>query len=139
MKKLLIIIVILSAYQLNCNTMVINSFVVLNAESINPYMNIWDAISMAESHKNCKAYNSRERATGIVQIRPIRLKDYNQRTNSHYKLSDCFNIEVSKKIFMYYAEKFKPHEYNKIATDWNKCKNNSYWNIVKKHLEKTNS
>ena len=121
-------------YQLNCSTSTTFLFALVKTESINPYNIIWEAISMVESHKDCKAYNKKERATGIVQIRPIRLKDYNQRTGSHYKLVDCYKIEVSKKIFMYYAQQYKHNEYNKIATDWNKCKTNKYWNKVKKYL-----
>lgn len=138
MKKLLIATVILLSYQLNCNTMVICSLpLVVNAESINPYVEIWKAVCMVESTNNAKAYNRREKATGIAQIRPIKLKDYNQRTHSHYTLVDCYKVEVSKKIFMYYAQKFNPNEYSKIAIDWNKCRNNTYWLKVKKYIKTT--
>lgn len=101
---------------------------------IQPYEKIWKGVCEVESNSNPKAYNKKEQATGIAQIRPIRLKDYNQRTGKHYTIKDCYKVEVSKEIFMYYAQKFKPHEHDKIATDWNKCKTDSYWNKVKCYI-----
>ena len=40
---------------------------------------------------------------GLFQITPIRLKDYNQRTGSKYSLADCFDVNISRKIFDYYS------------------------------------
>lgn len=129
---------VLSLYLLNINTMAVSnvkSFIIVQPESINPYETIWTAICMAESHNNSNAYNWLEEATGIVQIRPIRLLDYNQRTGSNYKLIDCYNVQVSKKIFMYYATQFEPTEYDKIASDWNKCTTTAYWLRIKPYMD----
>ena len=145
MKKIIFMMTILPLCQLNLNTMAVNSVnsvnlvVIEKTEAINPYDQIWEAICKTESNSNVQAYNHKEQATGIVQIRPIRLLDYNQRTNSNYKLVDCYKAEVSKKIFMYYANKFHSNQYDKIATDWNKCKSDRYWNKVKKHLKHKNN
>lgn len=138
MKKFVSLMFVLSLYLLYGNSMAvsntINPIVIVIPETINPYETIWDAIAMAESDKNSSAFNPNELATGIVQIRPIRLLDYNQRTGSNYTLNDCFNVQISKKIFMYYAMQFLPTEYDKIATDWNKCKTTAYWERVIPHI-----
>ncbi len=110
------------------------SFSIPEATIIKPYEHIWKAVCKVESNGNANAYNHKEKATGIVQIRPIKLKDYNQRTHSNYKLADCNKVDVSKKIFMYYAQKFNPNDHKRIAKDWNKSKTDRYWDKIKKHI-----
>ena len=58
---------------------------------------------MVESGMYDKAYNAKEKATGIAQVRPIRLKDFNKSTGKNYKLSDMYDINKSKEVFMYYV------------------------------------
>ena len=103
---------------------------------IRPYEALWDAVSMIESSKDSMAYNASEQATGIVQIRPIRLKDYNTRTGNRLKLSEMYSIKISKEIFLYYATKYHYTDYEVIAKRWNGSGylTEIYWGKVKKHL-----
>jgi len=103
---------------------------------IEPYKALWDAVSMVESTMDSMAYNASEQATGIVQIRPIRLKDYNTRTGSRLRLSEMYNTQISKEIFFYYATKYHYTDYETIARRWNGSgyMTDIYWGKVKKHL-----
>jgi hypothetical protein len=78
-----------------------NQVFILREEPIDAYDRLYKAVFQVECKGNIRAYNLLEEATGPLQIRPIRLLDYNQRTGSNYVLEDCYDIEVSKKIFMY--------------------------------------
>lgn len=129
---------VMSLYLFCNNTMAVTSvktLIIVQPMAINPYEQIWTAVCMGESHQDNMAYNPLEQATGIVQIRPIRLLDYNQRTGSSYTLDDCYNVVISKKIFMYYAQQFNPNEYDKIASDWNKCPTTAYWLRIKPFMD----
>jgi Transglycosylase SLT domain len=106
----------------------------LDCPVIRPYEKVWKAVCMVESTNNSKAINKSSNATGIVQITPIRVKDYNQRTGKHYTIKDCFNPNISKEIFMFYAMKFNHTDIYRIASDWNKCTNSWYYNLVRKFL-----
>lgn len=76
---------------------------------------------------------------GCLQITPIRLRDYNQRTGAHYQGGDLFNRAVSVEIFTYYAEKIGVYNHEEIAKKWNtwhgKGENaEKYWLLVKEQL-----
>ena len=105
---------------------------------IEPYKALWDAVSMVESSMDSMAYNVREQATGIVQIRPIRLRDYNTRTGNRLKLSDMYSVKISKEIFFYFATKYHYTDYETIAKKWNGSGHKTiiYWQKIKKQLEK---
>jgi hypothetical protein len=62
--------------------------------------------------------------------------DYNQRTGSKYILEDCYDIEISKKIFMYYARKNRYQDYELIARSWNGSGllTMDYWERIKAYL-----
>jgi hypothetical protein len=78
-----------------------------------------------------------ELAYGAYQIRAIRLRDYNQRNGTHYRLKDCYDPKISKKIYFYYASKFDPTDYEGICKAWNGRgrSNQDYWMRVKKRIE----
>lgn len=103
---------------------------------INPHERLWYAVCMVETGNNPFAYNKDEKATGISQIRPIRLDHYNRLTGKNYKLKDCYSIEISKEIFMYFAAQFRPGEIEVIARKWNGSgkQTDVYWNKIKKYL-----
>ena len=105
-------------------------------EPIEPFESLWRATCIVESNNDPFAVNVKEKAFGIVQIRPILLKDYYQRTGIRYESEDCFSVEISKEIFMYYASKFHSWELERISKKWNgRGKSNiEYWQKVKKHL-----
>jgi hypothetical protein len=100
------------------------------------YDKIIKAVIHVESRGNTKAYNLREEAAGAFQIRPIRLRDYNQRTGNNYTLADCYNYEISKKIFLFYAKRIGYPRYELIARKWNGSgtATMAYWGKVKSHM-----
>jgi len=89
-----------------------------------PYEAIWEAICQYESRNDPMAYNPKEDAVGIAQIRPIRIKDYNERTGKNYKLVEMYDVEKSKEVFMHYATHL--HHRNKIIRKWNGSGPQSY-------------
>jgi hypothetical protein len=97
------------------------------AEAVNPYERLIKAIVEVECKGDYMALNPKELATGPFQIRPIRLRDFNQRTSSNYTLQDCFDYEISKKIFLYYALQFHYSDVRSIAIDWNKSVTDIYY------------
>ena len=114
---------------------------IAKATEINPIKRIWDAICFIESSNNPKAYNRVERATGIVQIRPIRLRDFNQQTGKHYKINEMFDPVKSKEIFIFYANKYNPYDYEGISREWNGKYGHTdkYWKRVKNELQRQKS
>jgi len=81
------------------------------------YDQIWQAVCMVESSGNPLAYNLKENAVGISQIRQIRIDEYNQRTGKDYKLIEMYDVEKSKEVFMYYAHLLKDPDL--IIRKWN--------------------
>lgn len=114
----------------------LNVFYIPVSAPVNPYERLIRAVIQVESSGDTLAFNLKEEAIGAFQIRPIRLQDYNQRTGNNYKIEDCFNFEVSKKIFLYYAQKIGFTDYETIAKNWNGSGRITlaYWEKVKKHL-----
>jgi len=106
------------------------------SEPIDLYERLIKAIVQVESLGDPLAYNLSEEATGAFQIRPIRLRDYNQRTGNNYKIEDCYNYEFSKEIFLYYAILTDFPDYETIARNWNGSGKATldYWRKVKYHL-----
>lgn len=102
---------------------------------------LWDASVYVESSDNDNALNRLEGAFGCVQIRMIRLRDYNMRTGKSYKLQDCYNRQISKEIWFYYATQFHHSNYESICKAWNgRGKSNRiYWAKIKKRLEIKNN
>lgn len=89
------------------------------SEKINPFDIALKAIGIYESKGDILAYNPLEEACGIYQIRPIRLLDYNQRTGKNYQQQDLFREDISREIFMYYAQRIGPYEIDKAIKQWN--------------------
>lgn len=106
------------------------------AFGINPYENIWRAVCLVESGNDPKAYNPKENAVGISQIRQIRINDYNKRTGKSYKLKDMYDPDKSKEVFLYYAVKIGEDNPEKIIKSWNGSGKQTYQYLakVKKHL-----
>jgi hypothetical protein len=100
------------------------------------YDRLVKAVVLVESSGDTLAYNIAEEAIGAFQIRPIRLLDYNQRTGKNYKTENCYNFEISKEIFLYYARKTGSPDYETIARKWNGSGKTTldYWEKVKSYL-----
>jgi len=109
---------------------------ICSAEPVDAYDRLVKAIVQVESAGDTLAYNLCEEAVGAFQIRPIRLLDYYQRTGINYKIEDCFNFEISKEIFLYYARVTGYPDYEAIARNWNGSGNatTKYWEKVKSNL-----
>ena len=102
-----------------------NSLIIERSEGIEPFAGLLRATAIVESGNNHLAYNAQERATGLLQIRPIRLLDYNQRSGSHYTMNDLYDPKISKKIWLFYARKFSVYDFEGIARAWN-CNSKAY-------------
>lgn len=103
---------------------------------VEPFASLMYAIAMVETAGNVNAYNPVEEAVGIFQIRPVRVKDYNIRTGSSYELADMFDYEISKEVFLYYASRTGPYNFEQIAKNWNGSGPGTiiYWERVKAYL-----
>lgn len=113
-----------------------NSVAVDIPPSIEPFRKLIYAIGMVETRFDTLAYNPVEEAVGYFQIRPIRLQDYNNRTGSNFKMNDLYDYHISEKIFLYYASRIGPNNFEKIAKNWNGSGPRTvfYWKQVKKYL-----
>jgi hypothetical protein len=111
---------------------------IVKNKPIEPFLGLFKAITIVESRNDSLAYNSASEATGIAQVTPILLKDYNQRTGKRYTLHDCYSIKISKEIFMFYCMLYRTSDFEYLAKRWNGSghKTIHYWNEVKKQLNK---
>jgi hypothetical protein len=135
-KKVMYIILLLSILTNRLSAPSRESTIIFGPAPVNPYTELIYAIGMVETGCDTLAYNPIEEAAGFLQIRPIRLEDYNKRTGSNIKSRDLYNYEISKKIFLYYAEKIGPYDFEKIARKWNGSGHSTihYWTRIKKYL-----
>lgn len=108
----------------------INVFYILKAKEINYYDKLIQAVVMVESMNGKYIYNAKEDAVGWFQIRQVRIDNYNELTSSCYTLKDCYDYELSRKIFLFYAH---GKSYNQAARDWNGSGRQTltYWGKVK--------
>jgi hypothetical protein len=136
MKKLFLLLCFGLLNSIAGNPALYKPIIVPKIEPINPYLRLYEAVCIVESDNNPKAYNTREQATGIVQVRPIRLKDYNQRTGKNYSLTDMYDTNKSKEVFLYYAHKIGHNNLETIARKWNGKgeKTKQYWQRVKSQM-----
>jgi hypothetical protein len=106
---------------------------IASASEINTYDPLIKAIICIETDHGRDFYNEKENAVGHFQIRQIRVDDYNQRTKSHYKLSDFYDYKLARKMFLYYA---KGKSFEKAAKNWNGSgpMTEIYWKKVKYHI-----
>lgn len=114
----------------------LNVIYIWSAKPINGYDRLIEALVQVESAGDTLAYNLSEEATGAFQIRPIRLLDYYQRTGISYNLEDCYNYDISKEVFLYYARLTGHRDYETIARNWNGSGDMTldYWKKVKANL-----
>jgi hypothetical protein len=137
LRKLKVVCLLLVSFSLKVSAPCWKSLTIYEFPPVEPYKNLIFAIGMVETKGDTLAYNPYEEATGIFQIRPIRLKDYNQRTGNNYKSEDLFNYEISKRIFLYYADIVGPYKFEQIARRWNGSGllTTSYWYRIRQYLK----
>lgn len=134
MKSLLIVLFSLMTFRAAAPDIKVAYIIV--SDPVDVYDRLIYAIVQVESFGDTKAYNFLEEATGAFQIRPIRLLDYNQRTGGKYKMEDCYDYNISKKIFLYYANQIGFPKYERIARSWNGSGETTrdYWEKVSSYL-----
>ncbi len=102
-----------------------------------------DAVMYVESRNNPNAWNKREDACGVLQIRPIMIKDVNRiLKRNQYTLNDRWNKTKSIEIFYIIQEYYSPNGTpERIARVWNGGPNGykkqqtlAYWHKVKQQL-----
>lgn len=113
-----------------------NAFVIFDKPPVEAYEKLMFAVGFVETMNDTLAFNPREEATGIFQIRPIRLEDYNRRTGNNYKMKDLFNYKISMKIFIYYADQIGPYDLEQIAKRWNGSGHMTtyYWDRIRQFI-----
>lgn len=102
-------------------------------EAINYYEPLIKAIVAVESKGDTFAYYAPEQATGAFQIRPCRIAHYNQLTGMNYTLNDCYDYEISRKVFLYFAQ---GKTYEMAAKNWNGSgpMTIEYWKLIQAKL-----
>lgn len=95
------------------------ALVIFRSEGINPFLRVWDAVCMEESRMDSMAYNKKEKAVGIAQIRPVRLEEFNRLSDKTYTLNDLWQVNVSKEIFMFYAMRIGHNDLDMVIRKWN--------------------
>ena len=103
------------------------------------YQPLIRAIYLYESGCNPYAVNTTENAHGGFQIRQNRLDHYNKLNGTNYVLTDCYDLELSKKIFLYFTthdssgREIKPKSWEQAAKNWNGSgpMTETYWENVK--------
>ena len=135
MRKIILIVflltistnILISPHPLKSESVQIIEEPVLHEDLIN-------AIFYVEARYDTFAYNPDENAVGGLQIRPIRLNDYNKRTGKDYTLDQMYDFDKAKEIFIYYAEMYDSDEIR--AKRWNGSGPMTiiYWDKVKLKL-----
>ena len=106
---------------------------------------LWAAICQVESGGDPNAYNEREGAAGIAQIRPILVRDVARiDKTTKYQLSDRFNVAASRRMFRVYLRHWSKTGTDEEAarmwcsgpTGMSKAASLPYWEKVKKEIEK---
>lgn len=107
-------------------------------------MRLVEAMIHVESRNSPLAYNKKEEAAGVLQIRPIMIREVNRVVGyAKYSLSDRWNRESSIKIFMDIQAYHNPEwDLEKAARIWNggpngmnKSSTAFYWSLVKSKME----
>ena len=104
--------------------------------------NLIDAIIHVESRGDSMAYNKREDAVGVLQIRPIMLREVNRLLGyDKYTLKDRWSKAKSIEMFNVIKEHTTNPTDEKLARNWNggwngykKQSTLKYWNKVKEQL-----
>jgi len=104
---------------------------------------LFRAMAAVESSNNPRAFNSKETALGIYQIRPMYFLDAGVQGNHTQVYDPTVARKVCERYFMRYEPKaFANNDIETLARlhnagpNWrkNKSSTDKYWNKIKKHL-----
>ena len=114
----------------------------LQSEAVKPYEGIWNATCAVESDYNPFAINLNDPnggSWGVAQIGQQKLDEYNNAYGTKYIITDCFDVEVSKKVFMWHCMKY--YDAETACRVWNGGYNGmnmestfDYYELIKTHL-----
>ena len=111
--------------------------VILQEEPLNRLEAIWQAVIMVESSGNPDAWvidiNDKP-SIGIAQIQQSRVDHFNRLTGKNYSHQDCFDPDISKEIFMFFAQRIGNEE--RLIKSWNGSgpMTEIYYKKVRRHL-----
>ena len=102
-----------------------------------------NAVMAVESNFDTMAYNAKENAAGVLQIRPIMVREVNRLLGQDkYTLKDRWNKAKSIEMFNVIRSHLKGASNEQIARTWNGGYNGhnipqtmQYWNKVKKYTQ----
>lgn len=131
--KSLIFSVVLTMMSLRAMAPVGNSVDIIIVPGIEPFAVLMNAVAMVETMGNNLAFNEQENAVGKLQIRQVRIDEYNRLTGNMFRLSDMFDPVNSEKVFLYFASVAGPYHFERIAKRWNGSgpKTELYWEGLK--------
>ena len=94
--------------------------VILMEEPLNNLEAIWWGVCKIESNHNSDVWiidTNGKPSIGIAQIQQSRVDHFNRLTGKDYKHEDCFDAEISKEIFMFFARRIGNEE--QLIKSWN--------------------
>jgi len=108
-----------------------------------PIDTLLNAVMAVESNFDTMAYNSKENAAGVLQIRPIMVREVNRLLGEDkYTLKDRWSKAKSIEMFNVLRSHLKGASDEQIARVWNGGYNGKnipqtmqYWNKVKKYTQ----
>jgi len=108
-----------------------------------PIDTLLNAVMAVESNFDTMAYNEKENAVGVLQIRPIMVREVNRLLGEDkYTLKDRWNKTKSIEMFNVIRSHLKGATDEQIARTWNGGYNGKnipetlqYWNKVKKYTQ----
>ena len=96
------------------------------------------AMCAVESGNNPEAYNAKENAVGILQIRELAVRDINREFGTEYELDDFYNPVLSRWAVLQYGKMWGADCPESFARTWNggpkgmkKESTIEYWHRVK--------
>ena len=106
------------------------------SEGVNPYERYIEAVTWVESQNDTWAINVHEQAVGSFQIRPIRVDHYNRLRGTDYKTWDFFDYDLSRDMFLFFADRYGPYNIDMAVKRWNGSGKMTigYWKRVQKQL-----
>jgi len=114
-----------------------NALIVISGKKIMPYESLFKAIVKVESGGDVFAIgdkNLKRKSYGVAQIRQIRLDHYFDLTGIRYNERDMFDYGKSKEVFMYFADRIGPYDFERIIRNWN-----GKWSLTDDYYKKVKS
>jgi hypothetical protein len=140
MRKMITIILTLM-FSLKLIAPTSNYLVILRSEVSNPYQRLLSAIIQIESGGNPSAINPKEHAFGLLQIRPVMLKEVNrilreQKIIKSFTLTDALDSMKSIEMYWIIQNYYNASgDFKTACIVWNgKSKHNRYYGKVKAKL-----